>query len=181
MKKKQFKIILLILSILLFIPITIFANTLKVTLKTNKKHPRIGEKIKIIVDWNQGMQAADFSILYDSEKIEFVKSTIDDIYINNEGNELKTAWFSMDDKDKSKIEYVFKTKTSGVTELTTKINGGFATGELEIPNDYENGSVTIEITNQPVMVKWLIGSVMVVGVIVILTMIVKRKKHQYFK
>ena len=93
------------------------------------------------------MQAEDFSLNYDSKKLEYIKSDIDDVFINNATEEgvLKTAWVSMDNTDKTEIEYTFKIKSVGQIKFTTTINGGFSTGELEVPNEYKEGELIIKI------------------------------------
>ena len=176
MKKKLLKTLIIALAIIIFTQITVFANTLKLDLTADKDNLKINEEVKITVSWSEGMQAADFSIKYDHEKLEFVKSELADDFINSEEGELKTAWFSMDDIDKTQIEYTFKAKKAGKVELSTQINGGFATGELEMPTDYENATLTIKIAQNPIVNILKIIGIITIILIIIMIVIKKRKR-----
>lgn len=175
MKNKVLKILILALMIIFFMQLSVFANTLTLVISTNKQEVEIGEKFTVIVSWEQGMQAADFYLKYDSEKLEFIGADISDDYINSEQKEqIKTAWFSMDNTDKTKIEYTFKAKKSGTVEFETKINGGFATGELEVPNHYEEGKLKINVAKQS-LIKIILKVISIIVVIILFGLIVKRK------
>jgi len=91
------------------------------------------------------MQAADFSLLYDNEKIEYIDSDIDEVFINNNNNKIIVSWFSDNDTDRTKMEFKFKAIQEGEVALRTKIEGGFATGDLEQPTEYDEENKTIEI------------------------------------
>ena len=174
MKNKVLKIVILTLMIINLIQIAVFANELTLNIATDKTETRVGDKIKVVVSWDQGMQAADFYLNYDSEKLKFIKADIEKDFINSEKEgQVKTAWFSADNTDKTQIEYTFKAKESGTAEFKTKINGGFATGELEIPNKYKNGKLTIEIAKQSLIIRILKVLVVVIIVVVILLIIKK--------
>ena len=175
MKKKLLKTLIIALAIIIFTQITVFANTLKLNLVADKNNLKINEEVKITVSWSEKMQAADFSIKYDQEKLEFVRSELADDFINSEEGDLKTAWFSMDDVDKTKIEYTFKAKKAGKVELSTQINGGFATGELEMPTNYENATLTLKIAQNPIInILKIIGTLAVILIIIIL--IIKKRR-----
>ena len=171
MKSKILKITILTLMIIMFMQISSFASILKINLEADKENVKIGEEVKVTVSWNQGMQAADFYLIYDSKKLEFVEADIEDDYINAEEGNIKTAWFSMDDTDKTQIEYTFKPKKAGKVEIETKVNGGFATGNLQIPNKYEEGNLTIEISQSPVMNALKIIAI-VIGVVIVFVLII---------
>ena len=111
------------------------------------------------------MQAADFSLNYDSKKLQYIKSDIDDVFVNNDENKgiLNTSWVSLDDTDKNEIEYTFKVKKEGKTKFSTTVNGGFSTGQLEIPNNYNEGGLTVKIVGYHNTVL----CVMVAGVLII--------------
>ena len=78
MKSKVLKITILTLIIMMLIQVSLLAavSTLKLDLTANKTKIKIGQEIKIKVSWNYGMQAADFYLDYDSEKLEFIKADI---------------------------------------------------------------------------------------------------------
>lgn len=172
MKNILFKITILTIILITYLQISIFAGTLKLNLTANKEKLEIGEEVKITVSWNEGMQAADFSLLYDSKKLEYVGSELEDYYINNENGEVKTAWFSIDNIDKTQIEYTFKAKKSGTVQISTKINGGFATGELQVPETYENAELEVKIAGG---INILTILIVTVSVIFILLLILKNK------
>lgn len=174
MKRNIKKISLLVLMFIILLQITIFAEILNIDIKTSKEKVKVGDKVKIIVDWDKGMQAADFALIYDSEKLEFIKSDLKDDYINNKDGEIKTAWFSMDDKDKTKIEYTFKAKKIGKTELKTKVNGGFATGSLLMPTGYNEGEIELEIKTANPILKAFKIIVMIIIVLAIVILFIRK-------
>lgn len=173
MKNKVLKITILTLIIIMFMQVSLLAvNTLKLDLTTSESKIKVGEKVKIKVSWNQGMQAADFYLIYDSKRLEFIEADISNDYINNKNaGQLRTAWFSMDDTDKTQIEYTFKAKKSGTVNLETNSeSGGFATGELRTPRNYKEANLTIEISSNPISnVFKAIG--IIIGIIVALILI----------
>ena len=145
MKNRLLKITIITIILIAYLQISIFASTLKLNLMANKEKFEIGEEVKITVSWDKGMQAADFSLIYDSKKLEYLGSDLEEDFVNNENGEIKTAWFSLDNTDKTQIEYNFKAKKSGKVEISTRINGGFATGNLEVPKEYENAKLKIDV------------------------------------
>lgn len=169
-------LIILVILVLAVMPVCVYADTLTLNISTNDKNAEIGNEINVIVSWNQEMQAADFYLNYDSEKLEYLKSNIDDMFINNEKDKgvLKTAWVSMDDTNKTEIQYTFKVKKSGIANFTTKVYGGFATEELKIPDNYTEGELAIKISRTPVIIYIMIG-VIIVFIAIILTIIRKNK------
>ena len=174
MKNRVLKITILTLMIINLIQIAVFANELTLNISTNKTEVKEGDKIKVIVSWEQGMQAADFYLKYDSEKLKFIEADIEKDFINSETEgQVKTAWFSADNTDKTQIEYTFKVKKSGTAEFETKINGGFATGELEIPNKYNEGKLSLEIAKQSLVIR-ILKVLIVVVIIVVILLIIKK-------
>lgn len=170
-------LVILVILVLVFIPVCAYADTLTLDIKTNNKNIEIGNEINVIVSWNKEMQAADFYLNYDSEKLEYLKSNIDDVFINNEKDNgvLKTAWFSIDDTTKTEIQYTFKIKKSGTANFTTKVYGGFATEKLGMPDNYEEGELAIKISKNPIMIYTIIG-VSIIFITIILT-IIRRNKN----
>lgn len=144
--KKTFRIILLILLSLLMFSSTIYGvEKLNLEINVSKEEIKVGDKITVTVDWEQRMQAADFSLLYDKEKLEYISSDIEDVFVNNKDNKVIVAWFSDNNTDKTKVEFKFKAIEEGKVALRTKIEGGFATGEIVQPREYDEGNKTIEI------------------------------------
>lgn len=173
MKKKLSIIMGLALVLIFVLQINTFANTtLNLNINVDKEEVQVGEEIKVIVNWKEGMQAADFYLKFDSDKLEYIKSDIEDHFINLEDGVVKTAWFSIDDVDKTQIEYTFKALKSGTSTLTTEVNGGFATGNLRMPRNYENGELTIKIQGNSL---FYIIAVIVILIILIIFVTLKKK------
>lgn len=177
MKNKIKKISFLLLMFIILMKVTIFADILNINIKANKEKVNVGDKVKITVSWDKGMQAADFILMYDSEKLEFIKGDLKDDYIHNENGKVKTAWFSMDDTDKTKIEYTFKAKKTGKTELETKVNGGFATGTLLMPTGYNEGKLQLEIKDANPVLKILKIITFVIIILLLIAFIIKKLKN----
>lgn len=179
MKKLLLRLIILIILVSGFMPVCVYANTLVLNISTNNEKAEIGDEIDVKVSWNQEMQAADFYLNYDSEKLEYVKCDIDDMFVNNEADkgELKTAWVSMDDTSKKEIQYTFKVKKSGTVTFTTKVYGGFATEELEIPDNYTEGKLAIEISGNVII--YAIICVLIIVFIGIILILIIRKRGKY--
>lgn len=174
MKKKI--LISIILLMIVCVQIPVFARELTINILTEQNEIKKGDEFTVKVTWNQGMQAADFSLKYDSEKIEFIKSNLEEIYINNENGEVKTSWFSMDDIDKTEIEYIFRAKKGGKAEFFTKINGGFATGELEIPEQYIQNNLIVQVQGNNVI--FIVLSIIIVLLMILLILKNRgKKKH----
>lgn len=173
MKKNILKMSIIMLMMLV-ISITSLANTLTLDIKSDKKIVVVGEEVKITVLWDRGMQAADFSLLYDSELLEYVKADVSDDFINSQPNKVKTAWFSLNDEDKIQIQYTFKAKKSGKVEFSTVINGGFATGELELQENYNNGNLTLKIEDK--LIFRIIKIVLIIIFILMILIFIKKAK-----
>lgn len=170
MKNKLLRIVILSTMIIMYLQVCIFASTLKLNITADKEKIEVGEEVKVIVSWNQDMQAADFSLLYDSNKLEYLGSNLEEDFVNATKGEIKTAWFSIDNTNKTQIEYTFKAIKSGKVNFTTKVNGGFATGNLEIPDSYEEGNLKIKVLGNPIIT--VIG---IIFVLVIIVIVVKKK------
>ena len=176
MKKKL--LISIILLIIVCVQIPVFARDLTINILTEQNEIKKGDEFTVKVTWDQGMQAADFSLKYDGEKIEFINSNLEEFYINNEEGEVKTSWFSMDDTNKTEIEYIFKAKKSGKVEFSTKINGGFATGELEIPEQYIQNNLIVQVQGNNVII---IVLTIIIALLIILLILKNRRKRKHAK
>ena len=186
MKKEKLIIVtsfLFILIIFLLSFNSVYADTLNLNITSNKEEIKNGEEIIIKVSWNKEMQAADYFLNYDAKKLEYVKSDIDDVYISNDVNQgiIKTAWFSMDDSKKTSIEYTFKVKNEGQLKFTTSINGGFATENMEVPEDYKDGELVIESSENNSFIFIILGGVIFVSVVSFVIFKSKRKNKKIQK
>ncbi|MBR6504213.1 MAG: hypothetical protein IKT41_00575, partial [Clostridia bacterium] len=136
--KKISMVVISILAILLIAGGVVNAATL--TLKvTAEKEVTVGGEITVTVDWTEGMQAADFILNYDKDKVEYVSSSIAEDYLTNDASngKVKVVWISLNDKDMTKITFTFKAKANGEAKFSTEIDGGFANGEMVSPDSYD--------------------------------------------
>ena len=62
----------------------VFASTLNIGINADKQNYNIGEQIKIRVSWSEGMQAAGFTLNYDSTKVEFCSASISSTFYNSD-------------------------------------------------------------------------------------------------
>ena len=128
MKTKKILLVIVAIFSLIILQSSVFANELTLTISNDKEKIKVEDEIKIKVSWNKAMQAADFELNYDTKKVEYIKSDIDDVYVNNDEKQgiIKTSWVSFDNTDKTEIEYTFKVKKGGQVKFTTATDGGFA-------------------------------------------------------
>lgn len=174
MKNKKSIACLVLFSILIIIlfPLcnNVYAETLKLNITSDKEEIKNGEEIKIKVTWNKEMQAADFYLNYDSNKLEYLKSDIDDVFISDNVKEgkIKTAWVSMDESKRTSIEYIFKIKNNGQLKFTTSINGGFATENVEVPNGYNEGELIIGTQENNNYIYIAIGVIFIILMVIII-------------
>lgn len=174
MKKKLIFVTTLIL--ILFSTISL-GNTLTLKLNADKKSVKKGDIVKISVNWDQNMQAADFSLTYDGKILKYLNSDVDE-YCKICDNETQVAWFSMEDKDKTSLEFEFEAIGSGKTTVSTKINAGFADGNLNQPTDYNTDSIEIKVKSSSFIITI---SIVIIAIIIILIFIrlfkMKKKKN----
>jgi len=169
-KNRKIFVAFILFSIIILHISNLFASTLKLDITTDKEKIKKGDEFTITVKWDKEMQAADFTLNYDSKKLEFIESNIDDMFIDNsEKGKLKTAWVSVDDTNKTSIEYKFKAKKTGKMKFSTEVTGGFADGNLEMPSDYSNATLTIGKTN-------ILPFIIIFIIIILLLIFLKNKK-----
>lgn len=175
--KKIVKIFIVSLCVIILMQISIFATDLTLQIRANKEDIKIGDEIKIKVSWSEEMQAADFSLNYDSKKVEYISSYLDDVFVNNqtEKGKIKTAWFSMDDTNKTEVEYTFKVIKGGKLKFSTTTEGGFATGNLETPEKYNEGNLTIKVPRNDAMI-YVISIIAIIIIIIFIKRLLGRRK-----
>ena len=172
---KRNKIYILTIVFIFLLMTNVFAETLKLTISSDKTEFKKNDEITIEVNWEQGMQAADYILNYDSKKLEFIESDVEDIFLDKkEEGKIRTAWFSLDDTDKTSIKYKFKVLKTGKLEFTANVEGGFANGEMQSPDNYENGKLTIGKSNTLIIV--IIVAIVIVAIIVLLMKKSKKRK-----
>lgn len=167
MKTKTIFITVIAILTLIILQSSVFANELTMTISTDKENIKVEDEIKIKVSWDKAMQAADFELNYDTKKVEYIESDIGDVYVTNNEEQgiIKTSWVSLDNTDRTEIEYTFKVKKSGKAKFTTTTDGGFATGELEIPTKYNEGELIIKISSAYTIIYVL--SIIIITIIII--------------
>lgn len=165
--KKKYIITIMFLVILNFAYV-VNANSLNLKLTSSAKSLSIGDEVTVTVDWKEKMQAADFALEYDSEKLEFVEADIGENFTNIKDNQLIVSWFSNNNEDKTSMNFKFKAISDGENEFKINVLGGFATGNLEIPDDYVENSLTIKIKKSNVFFYILL--------IIVFLILIKHKK-----
>ena len=178
MKTKTIFITIIFIFTLIILQSSVFASELTLTISTDKEKIKAEDEIKIKVSWDKAMQAADFKLNYDTKKVKYIKSDIDDVYVTNNEEQgiIKTSWVSLDNTDKTEIEYTFKVKKGGKAKFTTTIDGGFATGELDIPNKYNDGVLILKISDNCVITYILFIIIITIIIIFIKKFIGGKKK-----
>ena len=137
--KKISMVIIALVAILLIVGGVVNAAELTLKTTTDKKELSVGGEVVLTVDWTEGMQAADFILNYDKEKVEYVSSSIGNDYLTNDvtNGKVKVVWISLNDKDMTKVSFTFKAKAEGEAKFSTEIDGGFANGEMVSPDSYD--------------------------------------------
>lgn len=169
------KIISIIFTLMIIIlNSVVYASTLNLEVTSNKEKVNVDEEIVVTIDWKEGMQAADFILNYDNKKFEFVSIDIEDKFYKIENSKLKIVWVSLDDTDKTSIDVTFKALKPGKANFWAEISGGFATGELVLPDNYNTGSTTVKVNG--FTIEYIIPIVIAVVVIIIIIVLVSTKK-----
>lgn len=176
--KRVINILTIIFVQLVLLGTVTMAFTLKLNVTSNKENLNVGEEVVITIDWKDGMQAADFILNYDSKRFEFVSIDIDDIFYKVEDSKVKIAWVSLDDIDKTSINIIFKALKPGKANFSTEISGGFATGKLVLPDNYDTGSTTVKVNR--LTMEYILPIIVIVVVFIIIVLIVI-KKTKIFK
>lgn len=136
--KTLFEILLLMLFFIATMSINVLANTLTLKITTDETSYEIDDKIVITVDWTEKMQAASFTIKYNSDNLEFEVASIASTFYNTEKKgEIVVNWASMEEKDLTKMTFEFKAIKAGEVEISIKEVEAFADGNLVTPTSYE--------------------------------------------
>ena len=146
MKKVVVFIAVMVITLLVSVN-CIYATSLNLEVKTDKNTAQIGDNITVTVDWKDGMQAADYILKYDSEKLDYISSSISDTYINkSQAGTIGISWFSGDDTNLSKMTFTFKVKKEGTADFSVQVDGGFADGQMNVPESYDVSSKSVKLT-----------------------------------
>ena len=136
MKKIREKIILvLILSILMFANI---ASAVKIYDNTNSNKIEIGNELEFTIDFGTEIQTADFSIQFDNEKLEYSRTSTEDLKTNYiaEQNKILCCYYDLSKIGTDKIILKFKAKaeTNKTNIKITNITVHTKTEEKTIPD-----------------------------------------------
>lgn len=148
-QKKFFKLLIFACLLIISLQTRVFANTLTLTVKTDKDSYKVNETISVTIDWKENMQATSFKIGYDSEKLEFVSATINENFYNSKNaGEISINWVSLEGTDLTQIKFQFKALKEGEANVKIKEVSAFADGNLVSPTSYNfssSGTKTITI------------------------------------
>lgn len=148
-QKKFFKFLIFACLLIISLQTRVFANTLTLTVKTDKDSYKVNETISVTIDWKENMQATSFKIGYDSEKLEFVSASINENFYNSKNaGEISINWASLEGTDLTQIKFQFKALKEGEANVKIKEVLAFADGNLVSPTSYNfssSGTKTITI------------------------------------
>ena len=129
-----------------------YAINLSLEVKLDKQTAQIGEEITVTVDWKEKMQAADYILKYDNTKLEYVKASVEDTYINKtKEGQIGISWFSGNNTDLTQMTFTFKVIAKGTAEVSVQVDGGFSDGQMQVPESYDvetSGKKTITLTEK---------------------------------
>ena len=171
--KKSVKIIVLSIFFIFLITSNIFASTLSLDLSTSSKKIKKNDEFEVTVDWKEGMQAIDFEVEYDDDKLEFIGMDLGEDFYNDDNGKVRISWFSAENEDKKSVKLKFKAIKNGKIELKTNVKGGFADGNLKSPEKYENGKLEVTVGNNNVII-----IVSVIAVVLIVFIFIKNKSKK---
>ena len=174
--KKVINILTIIFVQLVLLETVVMAFTLKLNVTSNKENLNVGEEVVITIDWKDGMQAADFILNYDNKNFEFVNIDIDDTFYKVEDSKVKIAWVSLNDIDKTSINVTFKALKPGKASFSTEISGGFATGELVLPDNYDTGNTIVKVNG--FTIESMIPIIILIAIIFAIIVLIKANKSK---
>ena len=142
MKKITIVLLLLIINIFIFSNV-ILAYNLELILSADKTDVKVGDKVTVTLSLSQGMQAADFSINYDNNLLQFESASIGkNFYTTKEPGKIMCSWF--DTNDTSKFTFTFVAIASGTAKFTTTTEN-FYNGNLQAASSYNEGNLNITL------------------------------------
>ena len=139
LKKRINIIIVFTLIILLLIKFNVFAvEVLILKTLTDKETYSVNDVVTVTIDWKNGMQAASYTINYDSDKLEFKSANIAESFYNStKAGELKINWASMNEEDFTKMTFEFITIKKGNANISVSNVEAFADGNIVSPDKYD--------------------------------------------
>ena len=140
---------ILIISTILVVIISIFTNSvyalenLNISITTSNSNAKVDDVIDIYVNWKEKMQAADYILNYDSDKLEFISANIsEDNYSVKTLGKINVCWYSGSD-ELTGMTFKFKVIGEGEAYLNVEVEA-FANENLERPSDYNSIPLVIK-------------------------------------
>ena len=140
---------ILIISTILVVIISIFTNSvyalenLNISITTSNSNAKVDDVIDIYVNWKEKMQAADYILNYDSDKLEFISANIsEDNYSVKTLGKINVCWYSGSD-ELTGMTFKFKVIGEGDANLNVEVEA-FANENLERPSDYNSTPLVIK-------------------------------------
>lgn len=142
MKKITLILILVIINIFMFSNV-ILAYNLELILSADKTDVKVGDKVTVTLTLSKGMQAADFTINYDSNLLQFETASLGkNFYSTKEPGKIICSWF--DTKDTTEFTFTFSAISSGTAKFTTTTEN-FYDGSLQAASSYSEGNLNVTL------------------------------------
>lgn len=140
---------ILIISTILVVIMSVFIGSvfalenLNISITTSNANAKVDDVIDIYVNWKEKMQAADYILNYDSDKLEFISANIsEDNYSVKTLGKINVCWYSGSDE---LTGMTFKFNVIGEGDANLSVNPeAFANENLERPS---------ECTSTPLVIK----------------------------
>lgn len=120
-----------------------YGYNLELILSSDKTNVKIGDEVNITLSISKGMQAADFTINYDSDLLEFKSASIGNNFYNATlPGKIICSWF--DTKDTKEFNFIFVAKNEGVALFSTTTEN-FYDGNLNAASTYTEGKLNVQL------------------------------------
>ena len=140
---------ILIISTILVVIMSVFIGSvfalenLNISITTSNANAKVDDVIDIYVNWKEKMQAADYILNYDSDKLEFISANIsEDNYSVKTLGKINVCWYSGSD-ELTGMTFKFKVIGEGDANLNVEVEA-FANENLERPSDYNSTPLVIK-------------------------------------
>lgn len=141
--KRIVTIIIVLLLVSIIYLNTVSAYNLELELSADKTDVKVGDEVTVTLNISKGMQAADFTINYDSNLLKFKSGSLGSNFYNaNTPGKVVFSWF--DTNDKNTFTFTFIAISSGVAEFSTTTEN-FYDGNLKSASSYNEGSLNITL------------------------------------
>lgn len=141
--KKILTTIILVLCFTLFNFNVVSAYNLELILSADKTDVKVGDTVTVTLTLSKGMQAADFTINYDSNLLQFETASLGkNFYSTKEPGKIICSWF--DAKDTTEFTFTFSAISSGTAKFTTTTEN-FYDGNLQSASSYSEGNLNVTL------------------------------------